>query len=300
MELTRRCKDYWGFRPDSEPFGKTLDSSDGLFLWPEFEEVIERVVTAITKREYLAVVGAACSAKSTAWNEASRRLMAEDIHSHIATPRGIDPARFRDLTIYHAVKEAIEPPDGSRERMHRRYTEDRALQCRRLLERTNEAGHPVVLAVNDAHLCKPDFLLQTKRMWDDLYGFDRLLAIVLIGQPGLLRSIAGIREINERTEVVRLPGLVSWTQGGKKIAENHIEPYLHHELARCGAEEFPFAEDAIERLTRLARPNWIETQDHPLVVNNVVSRALYRAFRIKADLVDGELINQAIQEQDVI
>lgn len=296
MELTKRCKDYWGFSPHTNPFGTHIEADDGLFVWPAFDEAADRIAYAVRRRLFLVVSGVACSAKSTAWAEARRRLARDDRSPHICQPLGLDPARYRDQTVYHAVKHTIEPPDGSRETSFRRFREDRAAQCRELLQRANASGRPVVVAINDAHACGMDFLRLCKRLWDDLAGFDRLCGILLIGHPSLVSKIGGCPEINERTEVLRMPGLVEMTPAGK-IADNHIEAYLHHEMARCGAAEFPFDESAIAQLTRLARPNWVETRDHPLVINNLVSSALDAAWRIKARTINGDLIASAMRAE---
>lgn len=284
MDLSKRCKEYWGIDPKLTAFGDRIEAADGLFLWPAFEEVVERIVAAIRKRRFLIVVGSACSAKSTAWNEAKRRLRADSIACHVAEPQGIAPERYRDQAIYHAIKWAVEPPDGTRERALRRFREDRAVQCRQLLERENDRGNPVCLAVNDAHLCAGEFLLMAKRLWDDLHGFDRLLSVVLIGQPSILSTVAGIREIDERAEVVRMGGL------GESMGE-----YLHHELARCGVKTLPLDDGAIEQLACLRKADWRESLDHPLMVNNVVSLALHKGWRIKSDHVDRDLMVEAMR-----
>lgn len=295
--LSKKACQYWGLDYDADPFGTHINSTDSLFLWPEFEDVITRICAAISKRQFLVVAGAACSAKTTAWHEAQRRLTAEDIHAKFCAPRSYDPQQYRDQTIYHAIKYSLDPPDGSRARNFKRFREDRAMQCRQLLEQANEAEHPVCLAVNDAHLCRAEFLLVCKRLWDDLYGFDRLLSIILIGQPALIRSVSQIREINERAETVRMPGLVRLNARGQ-VAESYIEAYLHHELARCGGSEFPLDAQAVDMLDRLARANWIETQDHPLVINRVVGRAMMMAHKIKASVIDADLMTRAMRATD--
>ena len=249
---------------------------------------MDRIVHAIKRRQFLIVGGTACSAKTTAWAEAKRRLREEAVAAHFCQPLGLSPRDYNEQTIYRVIKYAISPPDDSRENAFKRSREGRAMQCRQILESQNDQGHPVCLAINDAHTCRVNFLIMCKRLWDDLYGFDRLLAVVLIGQPSLLSTTSGYPEINERTEVVRLPGL------GKSL-----EKYLHHECARCGLEEFPFDETAIEQIRRLARPNWLETRDHPLVVNNVVSRALHDGWRIKAQAVNADLIAGAMRAEKV-
>jgi len=287
MELTNRCKDYWKLTRTKRPFSTHVEEAGGLFLWPAFDALVGRIVEAVTCRQFLVVAGAACSAKSVAWREARRRVRDAGGLAWVAEPQGLDPHRYRETTLYHAIKYGIEPPDGSPQRRLARSYEDRARQCRRLLEDCNDRGTTVVLAVNDAHACSRRFLLACKRLWDDLYGFDRLLAVVLIGQPPLLRAVGGIAEIDQRAEVATLPGL------GK-----HTAAYVQHEWARCcakGPRPAPLDEGAFEELGRLAGRNPLTSRDHPLAVNNVVSLALHEAWRIKAQTIDRDLMAEAVR-----
>ena len=75
-------------------------------------------------------------------------------------PRGLDPAKHCDQTIYRTIKYTIEPPtdETDRARAFRRMREDRAAQCRVLLERCNASGNPVCLAIDNAQDCTKPFL----------------------------------------------------------------------------------------------------------------------------------------------
>lgn len=289
MELSRRCKDHWGIGRNLTPFGTHIEEAGGLYIWPEFDELVERIEQAVARRKYLIVAGAACSAKTVAWTEAKRRLAAKALH-HFCEPCTLDKSQYRDQTIYHAIKHTIEPPDGSRDRMLRRFREDRATQCRQLLERCNVQQQPVVLAINDAHECQREFVILCKKLWDDLEGYDRLLAIILIGQPGLAACVADCREVAARSEIVWTPGLGSI---------DNIRGYLDHECARVGITHSPFADDAVAELGKLRRDRARDTLDHPLIVNNIVSRALHDAWRIKASAVDADLMAAAMRAEAV-
>jgi type II secretory pathway predicted ATPase ExeA len=285
MDLSKRCKDHWGFSPFLTPFGKTIEAADGLFVWQEFETAVERVVDAIEHRKFMVLSGVACSAKSTCWNEARRQMTERTSVWHHCQPWGLAVRDYNEVNLYRCIKDAIMPFDGSRETAFRRDREARGRQVRDLLEQRNEKREPVCLAINDAHECRSEFLRMVKRLWDELYGFDRLIAIVLIGQPGLATMCSSIQEINERSEVVRMPGLGA-----------ALEEYLHHECGRCGAKEFPFDESAVAELAKLSSKNWLTARDHPLIVNNVVSRALDLAWRTKASAVVGDHISEAMRD----
>jgi type II secretory pathway predicted ATPase ExeA len=295
MELSRSCKEYWGFQPFTVPFGKHLQAEEGLFLWPEFEDVVGRIVRAVEYRRFLVVVGAACSSKSTAWQEARRRVLRKEVAVHVCEPRALEPSEYDEQTIYRSIHRALvfggRPPEQAglteKERQGlalRHSREERAYQCRRLLEAANVGGRPVVFTVNDCHHCRMEFLLLCKRLWDDLYGFDRLLAVILVGQPSILTQIARSHEISERADVLRMPGL-----------GRHVGAYVAHECARCGRAESPLDDSAVETLERLATTEWTESLDHPLIVNNIVSRALELGKKVKARRVSKDLVQEAMK-----
>ena len=299
MELSKSCKEYWGFSPFLTPFGTHVEKAEALFLWPKFEAVVERMVNAVEKRRFLLVAGAACSSKSTAWREAQMRLREKHVIIHIAEPVGLDPWAYDEQTIYRTVHRAMalggqsdEGLGSDKERREvalKRSREERALQCRRLLERANDAGQPTCLAVNDVHKCRRSFLFLAKRLWDDLYGFDRLLSVILVGQPDVVTAVTDIPEISERTEVVTMPGL-----------GEALDDYLAFECRRCGLAAVPFDAGAVDAIKKLNTTNWTNTRDHPLVVANVASRALHEAWRVKLRAVDSDIVAKALRVEKAL
>ncbi|MCE5279399.1 MAG: AAA family ATPase [Planctomycetaceae bacterium] len=275
MDLNRKCKDFWGLNPAATPFGKHMEDEGGMFVWPAFEDVVEKIVHVIKHRSFLVMSGEACSCKTAAWSHAKRLLVEESIAPKFSQPMGLNPSKYNESTIYHAIVYSIAPPDGSAQSAFKRTREDRAHQCRQLLEAQNARQVPVVLAVNDAHDCQLAFLKMCKRLWDDLYGFDRLLSVILIGHPSLLAMARSCKEIDERMEIVEMPDL-----------GDSLEDYLAFEFNRCGSESMPITPDGVARLGSIVKR-------HPLLINNVVSRALFEGFRIKADAIDARLIERA-------
>jgi type II secretory pathway predicted ATPase ExeA len=291
MDLSRRACDYWGLDLSKEPFGNTIKGLDGVFSWPAFDEIVERVVFGITRRHFTCLAGSACSAKSTIWSAAQRRMSEEQSAWVCCQPRSIEISALNEGCLLRMVKETVEPDDGTRKTAFKRDREARARQVRQLLENENASGHPVVIAINDAHEATVGFLYLLKRIWDDLHGFDRLLGVMLIGQAGLAKTVTRIPEIAERATILHAPGL-----------GDHIENYVGHELARCGGDLSQVDPDGFDELAKLqgpidkaGNPNWLTRRDHPLIVNNVLSTAFSEGHRIKAKTVGRDLIADAMQ-----
>jgi type II secretory pathway predicted ATPase ExeA len=282
MELSQRCCEHWGLKHGRKPFGHTLENLDSLFFWPEFDDAIRRVIRAIDWRRFLVIVGPACSAKSTLWSEVKRRQREMQAVVRVCEPRGLGPDNYDEQTIYRCLVRELA---GERESL-KRAREDRAFQVRGYLETCNADKTAVILCVNDAHLCRKEFLILCKRLWDDLYGFDRLLSIVLVAQPKLLTTLSSCPEIAERADVLQIPGL-----------GDCIPDYLAHECRRAGLEELPFDASALDELAKLHRKEWLACQDHPLIINNIASRALHLGFGIKSKKVDATTIVDAMRAE---
>ncbi len=119
----------------------------------------------------------------------------------------------------------------------------------------------------------------------------RLLGVALIAQPELRERLNSqnpeVREVMQRCEVVELEAL-----------DNDLEGYLRSKLVRLGLRfEDVFATDAADairaRLLHVQRGG--RAQDarsicYPLVVNNLVSRAMNAAARAGWPKVDAQVI----------
>jgi type II secretory pathway predicted ATPase ExeA len=289
MELSRRALEYWGLSVRKECFGNTLHDEDDVFVWPAFEEAVESIIEGVERRRFMQLVGSPCSAKSTIWSMARRRLAAGSRPWHCCQPQSAQIGKFNEACILVTVRHTITGADN-----YARDRETRARQVRKLLEEQNAKGNLVTLAINDAHDASDKFLLLLKRMWDDLYGFDRLLSVMLIGHAGLLTMTSKVQEIAQRAEVIYSPGL-----------GDSLQAYVQHELARCGCDRWFFDAEAIDELSKLSgdpkKPdNWRTRRDHPLLVNNIIRRALQEGFHVKEKMIGRELMTKAIKSDNTL
>ena len=118
-----------------------------------------------------------------------------------------------------------------------------------------------------------------------------VLGVALFGQPELLTLLSDrnpeVREVMQRFEVIELQPL-----------DNDLGAYLRHKLERAGVKyEEVFDKDAADairaRLTSLPRggkPADARSICHPLVVGNLVSRALNAAAAVGWPKVDAQVI----------
>lgn len=169
--------------------------------------------------------------------------------------------------------------------------DDRSAQINGLLASSRTAGYTHLLLIEEAHRMPTDTLKQLKNFMEMKDGMRRLLGIALIGQPELRDLLdernRDVREIVQRCEQIEMEPL-----------DNDLEGYLAHKLERAGAKLADVLEaDALDaiRARLISLPRGGRASDavslcYPLVVNNLVCRALNAAAQVGFPKVDAQVI----------
>jgi len=169
--------------------------------------------------------------------------------------------------------------------------DDRSAQLNELLKSSRAAGYTHLLLIEEAHRMPVDTLKQLKNFMEMKDGMRRLLGVALIGQPELRHLLdernPEVREIVQRCEQIEMEPL-----------DNDLEGYLTHKLERSGVKLPDVLEvDALDAIrTRLiSMPRGGRASDaislcYPLVVNNLVCRALNAAAAVGYPKVDAQVI----------
>ncbi|WP_239591079.1 ExeA family protein [Candidatus Dactylopiibacterium carminicum] len=172
-------------------------------------------------------------------------------------------------------------------------TQARNNQVHKLLAESERAGYRNLLIIEEAHRMPVSTLRALKGFMELKTGLRRLLGVVLIGQPELDNTLndkdPAVREIVQRCERREMLPL-----------DEDLPVYLGHKFSRVGANVADaLADGAIDairaRLTRLPRGGSAaegRSICYPLVVNNLVTRALNAAAgvampRVTADVIAG-------------
>lgn len=167
----------------------------------------------------------------------------------------------------------------------------RFAQIHSTLKASAQAGYSHLILIEEAHCLPLATIKHLKRFLELKVGLRRLVGVALVGQPELLAKLSEqnpeVREVVQRCEIVKLPAL-----------DNDLEAYLGHKFARAGADAAkilrPDAYDAIRarliRMPRGGRAGDALSVCHPLVVNNLVARAMNQAAVAGFDQVDADVI----------
>ncbi|HEV8017615.1 MAG TPA: AAA family ATPase [Steroidobacteraceae bacterium] len=150
------------------------------------------------------------------------------------------------------------------------------------LLRAHAAGHRVVLVVDEAQNLSPDVLEQVRLLTNLETNTQKLLQIILIGQPEL-------RELLGRTELRQLAQRITGRYHLNPLSQEETAAYVLHRLRVAGATSDIFAPQALSAVFRLS-------QGVPRVINVICDRALLGAYSLDRHRVTGALVRAAATE----
>ena len=140
----------------------------------------------------------------------------------------------------------------------------------------------VVLIVDEAQTLSPEVLEQVRLLTNLETARQKLLQIILIGQPEL-------RELLDRPEMRQLAQRVTGRYHLEPLSRQDTAAYVHHRMRVAGAQSDVFKGSAIRQLYRSSR-------GIPRLINVVADRALLAAYTEDKRTVDGRLVKRAARE----
>lgn len=169
---------------------------------------------------------------------------------------------------------SIEGTDGSLQQLQERLN-------RFLLERHAE-GERVVLIIDEAQNMSRDGLEQIRLLTNLETATDKLLQIILIGQPEL-------REVLARPELRQLAQRITARFHLDPLNADETEAYIRHRLEIAGAERCPFTADGLRAIYQTA-------EGVPRLVNIIADRALMAGYAREEDRIGAGLVRAAARE----
>lgn len=219
-EETQECPDMLMakqvLRPDTkrafglhrDPFDE-LKAAEEMYLSPDIRYIRESMYQTARHDGFLAVVGESGAGKSTLRRDLAHRLRNEPVIVIEPYVLGMEDndTKGKSLKATHiaeSVMAAVAPLEKAKSSPEARFA-----QMHATLKASHGAGFRHVLIIEEAHSLPIPTLKHLKRMRDQLeHGFDKLLSIILIGQPELLIKLSprngDVREVAQRIEIAQL------------------------------------------------------------------------------------------------
>lgn len=281
------------FKLPRSPFVDDVQSPDDVFQTPSVRYVRAALMDCANNHGFIAVVGESGAGKTTLSEDLEERIKAGNkdvllIRPYVLAMEANDQKgkTLKSSHIAEAIAYALDPQLKIVSSPQARFQ-----QVHDLLKASARAGRRHLLVIEEAHCMPLATLKHLKRFLELKDGMKRLLGVALVGQPELRDRLgsqnAEVREVMQRCEVVELQPL-----------DNELEAYLTHKFARFDLTLnhvfVPEAFDAIRarliRTPRGGKPSDARSMCYPLVVNNLVCRAMNAAAQAGWPQVDAQVI----------
>lgn len=275
------------FKLTRHPFENEVHGIDDLFMSQSQRRVRESMVQASLNGSILAVTGE-CGAGKTEL----RKSFYDYANNHhpellIIEAMVIDKKRLTAAMIFDALAEELQitsMPNG---------LENRARKVERTLKQSAKTGNKHVLVIEEAHDLSNAAIKHLKRICELSDGFNRLVSVILVGQPELEAKLSlsnfDIREFSYRCNIMTMQPL------GASVTD-----YIAHKLKRCNVDiTNVITPDAIEAIkTRLqgvvqygiTKSNGSKDMTYPLMVNTLLVKAMNEAASAFEPKITAELI----------
>jgi len=152
----------------------------------------------------------------------------------------------------------------------------------RYLLAAHARGRITALLIDEAQNLSMDTLEQLRLLTNLETGKQKLLKIVLLGQPEL-------RQLLDQEEVSQISQRITSRYHLSPLSSQDVSVYVEHRLAVAGGRKKLFSDSAVRRVAELSR-------GVPRLINVLCDRALLGAYVEEKEQVDLRIVNQAARE----
>jgi general secretion pathway protein A len=264
-------QDYFGFR---EPPFTLTPNPEFLFLSRCHQEAYAHLLYAIESRAgFIELSGEVGTGKTTIVRTLLSQLAPETYRSALIfnptlSPTGLLQEINREFGIFSASNEARE--------LHQALNE--------LLLKENGENRTVVLVIDEAQNLSRDVLEQVRLISNLETEREKLIQIVLVGQPEL-------RDILAREDLRQLRQRITVRYHLDRMDEGDIHSYIRHRIriAAEGKEPVTFTRAAVKRIARYSK-------GLPRLINALCDRAILLAYTKDSREISAQMAAAAIAD----
>lgn len=262
-------QDFFGF--SEKPFDLTPDPKY-LYLSPKHKEVLAHLVYGLQENNgFLKIVGEVGTGKTMICRSFLRELRADFNIAYIFNPC------INELELLQTINTELGIPGKSKSK--KKLVD--VLNGFLLEERSK--GHRVVVIIDEAQDLQPNVLEQLRLLSNLETDTEKLIQIVLIGQPELDKVLAkdGLRQLRQRITIKweLLPLNLEETRG-----------YIQHRLnIALGKGKVRFSRQAVETVFRYSR-------GIPRMINVVADRTLLIAFTQSTKKITPKIVKSGVSD----
>jgi len=152
----------------------------------------------------------------------------------------------------------------------------------RFLLEAHQAGDRIVVVIDEAQNLSPEALEQVRLLTNLETSKEKLLQIVLLGQPEL-------REMLQRRDLRQLAQRITARYHLTPLGSTDTAEYIRHRLQVAGAERNPFRRSAMKALFQ-------RSHGVPRLINIIADRSLVGAYARERQDVDARTVHAAANE----
>jgi general secretion pathway protein A len=253
------------------PFNVTSDPAF-FFLSDKHKEALSHLLYGVTQRKGIIVItGEIGTGKTTLC-----RFFLDQLAKNTKTALILNPY-FSEVQLLEAIMKDFGISIKQKTRLSFIW------EFNRFLLHEAQSGNNVVLIIDEAQNLRPTQLEQIRLLSNLETEKDKLMQIVLVGQPELNRKLNmyELRQIQQRIMV---------RYHIAPLDKGDVDRYIKHRLAVAGpGSRVRFNEEAVHAVSDFSA-------GIPRLINIICDRALLAGFTAEADMIDFNIIRRCIEE----